>query len=160
MNCGITGEDWTDYLDRTLPVRDRRRIDAHLLGCAACRSEAERLRHIEQRLRIDFGLLRQAVDGEMTAGAEQRIMAALRELPGMAKGPDVHEKLWRVRWVLAMLCGPNTAGRVIDCARQAGGSDSSLAAEQGWAPFLRRLSLLTTEICGCHAGELIIAVGK
>ena len=159
MNCAITGEEWTDYLDRTLPARERLRIDAHLRECAECRSEAERLRQVEQRLRIDFGLLAQTLDVELTAAAQQRIMAALPELPTMTKTADVHEKLWRVRWVLAMLCGPNTAGRVIDCARK-GGSDPAAAADQSWATFLRRLSGLTTEICGCHAGELILAIGK
>jgi hypothetical protein len=160
MNCGITGEEWTDYLDRTSSARARLRIDAHLRECAECRSEADRLRQIEQRLRIDFGLLAQTLDVELTAAAQQRIMAALPELPTMIKSADVHEKLWRVRWVLALLCGPNTAGRMIDRARKAGGSDPAAAADQSWVIFLRRLARLTTEICGCHAGELILAIGK
>ena len=86
------------------------------------------------------------------AAAGERILAALREASVVAAQPEVHERLWRVRWVLAMLCGPNTAGRIIDA--------SGSTEEQNWLPFLRRLSFITTEICGCHAGDLILAVGK
>jgi hypothetical protein len=163
MNCGITGEEWTDYLDRALPAMERRRIESHLLGCADCRAEAESLRLIDQRLRIECGAFAQSFHVEPQGASPERIMSALREAAAVTGVADDHEKLWRVRWVLALLCGPNTAGRVIDCARRGDASrDGSCndAPEQGWVNFLSRLSFLTTEICGCHAGELILAVGK
>ena len=159
MNCGITGEQWTDYLDGTLPTTERRAFESHLRDCADCRSEAHSLRQIDRRLRIECGLFGQSLDLELQAAAQERILAALREASVVANRPEVHERLWRVRWVLAMLCGPNTAGRIIDAAGK-GGSAPASAGEQSWPPFLRRLSFLTTEICGCHAGDLILAVGK
>lgn len=152
MNCGITEMHWTDYLDGNLPARQRREIESHLRDCAECRSESERLRQIDQRLRIECGLFRQSLDVGLQTAAQERILAALREAAIAANRPEAHERLWRVRWVLAMLCGPNTAGRIIDAAGN--------TEEQNWLPFLRRLSFITTEICGCHAGDLILAVGK
>jgi anti-sigma factor RsiW len=143
---------WTDYLDGTLPARQRREIEAHLRDCPDCRSEAHALRQIDQRLRIECGLFGQSLDLQSQSATRERILAGFREAAAVAKQPEVHERLWRVRWVLAMLCGPNTAARIIDAAGN--------TEEQNWVPFLRRLSFITTEICGCHAGDLILAVGK
>jgi anti-sigma factor RsiW len=152
MKCGITEAQWTDYLDGAVPARQRREIESHLRECSTCRSEADYLRQMDQRLRIECGLLAQSLKFGLETAAQERILAALREAALVSKPPEVPERLWRVRWVLAMLCGPNTAGRIIECA----GSTE----EQTWLVFLRRLSFLTTEICGCYAGDLILAVGK
>jgi hypothetical protein len=154
MTCGISGTEWTDYLDRALPVHERRKIDAHLLVCARCRAEFENARQIDQRLRIECGILQQSIQISAASQAEtqERILAVLRDRA--PKG--VHERLWRVRWVLALLCGTNTAIRIIEAAEtQTGGMKQSK-----WLPFLRRLSFLTTEICGSYAGNLIWAVGQ
>jgi len=157
MTCGISGisgNEWTDYLDRAMPVRERRKIDAHLLVCARCRAELESARQIDQRLRIECGILQQSIELSAASQAEtqQRILAVLRD-----RAPrGAHERLWRVRWVLALLCGTNTAIRIIEAAEtQTGGMKQSK-----WLPFLRRLSFLTTEICGSYAGNLIWAVGQ
>jgi hypothetical protein len=159
MNCGITDTEWTDYLDQALSFRDRQKMEAHLGVCASCRSEFEVLRQVDQRLRIECGLIQQAVDQtqESQAAAQERVLAVLRE--GTPNG--AHERLWRVRWVLALLCGSNTATRIIDAAQSHCDATAELKpAEQKWLHFLRRLSFLTTEICGCSAGDLIWAVGK
>ena len=154
MNCGISGAEWTDYLDQALPVRERRKIDAHLQVCAHCRAELENARQIDQRLRIECGILQQSIHLSAASEAEtlDRILAVLRDRA--PKG--AHERLWRVRWVLALLCGSNTAIRIIEAAEiHTGGM------KQGkWLPFLQRLSFLTTEICGSYAGNLIWVVGQ
>jgi hypothetical protein len=158
MTCGISGTEWTDYLDHAMPVRERRKIDAHLLVCARCRAEFENAQQIDQRLRIECGILQQSIElsGQLSPVSEaetrDRILAVLRDRA--PKG--AHERLWRVRWVLALLCGTNTAIRIIEAAEtQTGGMKQSK-----WLPFLRRLSFLTTEICGLYAGNLIWAVGQ
>lgn len=163
MRCEISDRQWMDYLDRALPARERSQMESHLHVCASCRSQADVLRQIDQRLRIECGLARQA--GELPAGAQAaaqaRILTALKEEAALADGNSVRERLWRVRWVLALLCGSNTATRIIQAAE----SHTKVSArmkpsEQKWLLLLRRLTLLTTEVCGCVAGELIWAVGK
>ena len=159
MNCGISDTEWTDYLDQAMSYGDRQRIESHLRTCAHCRSEFELLRQVDQRLRIECGLLQQStgVSEEARAAAQERILAALRETT--PKGS--HERLWRVRWVLALLCGSNTATRIIHAAESHTDETASAGpSEQKWLLFLRRLRFLTTEICGSRAGELIWAVGQ
>ena len=122
--------------------------------------ELEILSEIDRRLRIEGGILRDSlcVSDLPPAAARDRILQALRE----QRGPEgVHERLWRVRWVLALLCGSNTAARIVAAAEShAGVPRGSKLCDRTWAVFLRRLAFLTTEICGCYAGELILAVGE
>jgi hypothetical protein len=157
MNCGISDAEWMDYLDQALPYRDRQRIDAHLRICSPCRVGLDGLRQVDHRLRIEFGLIGQSIDispeSQLLAG--ERLLTAIRESsPALA-----HDRLWRVRWVLALLCGSNTAARIIAAAEiQTEAAANSTA--QKWPLFLRRLAFLTTEICGSYAGELIWAVGQ
>jgi hypothetical protein len=167
MNCGISNSAWTDYLDGTLRARERAPIDAHVRVCASCRSEVDAWRQIERRLRIECGIAQQAMDLPVEAqkSAEKAILAAigqakeLRETTGESKGSQ--ERLWRVRWVLALLCGANTATRIIQAAeKHAGVSAQVKPSEQKWLVFLRRLAFITTEVCGCFAGELIWSIGK
>jgi anti-sigma factor RsiW len=148
MNCGISDTEWTDYLDQALSFRERRKIEAHLRHCAACRSELHALRQIDQRLRIECGLIRQSMN---PPAARDRILAILQQ----SGSPATNDRLRKVRWVLALLCGSNTATRIIAAAESHSKPD-----EQNWLLFLRRLSFLTTEICGSYAGELIWAVGQ
>jgi len=159
MNCGITDTEWTGYLDQALSPSDRRRLDSHLRHCAPCRCEIDALRQVDQQLRIECGLLLQSVHPapESMAAGQQRILAALRQ----TTPKNTNERLWRVRWVLALLCGANTATRIIQAAEShADAGADCKPAEQKWLLFLRRLSYLTTEICGCSAGELILVIGK
>ena len=159
MSCGITGDQWTDYFDRVLPAVERRGIESHLLSCEPCRAEAKRVRLADEMLRNECGALVHSLKLASPSASRDRIIAKLRD----SEGPpvEVREKLRRVRWVLAMLCGDNTAGRVIESAHcHAAAAVSTEVSEQSWLHFVRRLSLLTTEICGSDAGDLILAVAR
>ena len=151
--CGISDIDWADYLENTASPRTRQEIESHLRACAPCRAEVESLRQADRALRIECGILRDAVDLRPVdeAAALERILAVLRE-----HAPQTgNERLWRVRWVLALLCGHHTATKIILAA------DADSAPTDGrWLPVLRRLSFLTAEICGSYAGKLIWAVGQ
>ncbi len=159
--CTKYDAQWTDYLDQTISFRDRQDLECHLRGCANCRAQLEALREVDQRLRIECGLMRQRIGGSEDGriAAQERILILLRE--GSRAGARENERLWRVRWVLALLCGSNTAIRIIEAAEShVEGSAKDRGSEQEWLLVLRRLSFLTTEVCGCYAGELIRAVGK
>jgi anti-sigma factor RsiW len=161
MNCNISDAQWTEYVDRALPVTERRTIEAHLRVCASCRAELEIWQEIDQRLRIECGLLAESLDVPARAAAQERILAVLEAAAGASENRTVRERLWRVRWVLALLCGPNTAARIIEVTESHTGIVANVEPnERGWPMFLGRLSLLTTEMCGSSAGELIWAVGK
>ena len=156
MNCGISDTDWIDYLDQSLPFRDRQRIDAHLRACARCRTEFDAFRQVDHRLRIECGLLAQSADvpEEAQQAAAERFLSLLRESsPALSR-----DRLWRVRWVLALLCGANTSARIIAAAEHQTGA--TRPTDQQWTLFLRRLAFITTEICGSYAGDLILAVGQ
>ena len=151
-NCGFSDSDWTAYLDPSSSLPERRKLETHLRICAHCRSEFETLRRIDQRLRIECGLIQQSIhlNAESQAAARDRILALLRE----PAAKSAHERLWRVRWVLALLCGSNTATRIIQA------TEPHTRTEQEWPLVLRRLAFLTTEICGSYAGDLILSVGQ
>jgi hypothetical protein len=155
MNCGISDSDWTDYLDQASPFQKRHQLAAHLLVCAQCRSELDSLRQIDQRLRIECGLIQQSIHlpAESQTAARQRILALLQNHDSGVP----RERMWKVRRVLALLCGSNTANRIIQV------TESHTARQNTnteWLVFLRRLSFLTTEICGSCAGDLVWAVGQ
>jgi hypothetical protein len=160
--CGISNIQWTDYLDQSLSARGQQEIESHLSVCVNCRSEFAALRQVDQRLRIECGLLLQSFEhaGLPEAPSRERILAVLRDGAMAANPKGVHERLWQVRWVLALLCGSNTATRLIGAAEShANIQPNTRPSEQKWPLFLHRLSYLTTEICGCQAGELIRVVG-
>jgi Putative zinc-finger len=162
MNCERLDTLWTDYLDQALSPRDCQETESHLRVCTDCRSQLNVMRQIDQRLRIECGIVLQSMQaGVLLTPSPDRILAALREGAAVANPKGVQERLWQVRWVLALLCGFNTATRIIEAAE----SHAEIPAntkpnEQKWMLFLRRLSFLTTEICGCSAGELIRVVGE
>jgi hypothetical protein len=163
MNCRISDSLWTDYLEQSLSRRERQEIESHLLVCAGCRSDLAVLRQVDQRLRIECARIRHAYDvsAASLASAEERMLAILAQGARQAGVDTEQERLWRVRWVLALLCGSNTATRIIAAAEShvhAGAKADS--SEQKWLLLLRRLALITSEICGRHAGDLIWAVGK
>jgi anti-sigma factor RsiW len=163
MNCERLSALSTDYLDQALSRAQRRELESHLHACASCRSQLDAFRQIDQRLRIECGLVRQSLDqaGAVTTPSRDRILSLLKDGASVAMPKGVHERLWQVRWVLALLCGSNTATSIIDAAgSHAGVPANAELNEQRWAPFFRRLAFLTTEICGCSAGELIRAVGE
>jgi hypothetical protein len=107
------------------------------------------------------GNLGSIMPGAISAPSRESILAVLRDGAAVVNPQQVQERLWRVRWVLALLCGSNTAVGIIRAAEThaeiPGGAKPN---EQKWLVFLRRLSSLTTEICGRAAGELIWAVGN
>jgi hypothetical protein len=165
MNCELPvctqyDSQWIDYLDQTVSLRERQDLESHLRVCANCRAQLEVLREVDQRLRIECGLIQQSIGAseETQIAVQERVLAVLRQ---QAAPKGVEDRLWRVRWVLSLLCGSNTATRIIQAAEShAAVSPGEKPSEQKWLLFLHRLSFLTTEVCGCPAGELIRAVGK
>lgn len=163
MSCRISDTEWTDYLDNGLAARERQAVEAHLAACADCSSRLAEFRQVDQRLRIECGKVLKAIgeSGVIAVPSRESILAVLRDGVAVVNPQQVQERLWRVRWVLALLCGSNTAVGIIRAAESRakipGGAKPN---EQKWLVFLRRLSSLTTEICGRAAGELIWAVGN
>jgi anti-sigma factor RsiW len=163
MNCERLNALSTDYLDQALSRAQRRDFESHLSVCTECRSQLEVFRQIDQSLRIECGLVRQSIDQAcaVSTPSRDRILSILKDGSSVAMPKGVHERLWQVRWVLALLCGSNTATCIIDAAgSHAGVPANTEPGDQRWVPFFSRLSFLTTEICGCSAGELIRVVGE
>lgn len=163
MTCSISDSQWIDYLDNALSRSERQEIDSHLMVCSACCSQLTEFRQVDQRLRIECGEILQAMarSGVPPIPSTETIRATLREVAAVASPKRSQERLWQMRWVLALLCGSNTAVRIISAAESHANIPANTdPGEQKWLAFLDRLSFLTTEICGRAAGELIFALGK
>jgi anti-sigma factor RsiW len=160
MNCNISGSEWTDYLDGVLRHDKFDKVHRHVSTCAACSEKIQTMRDVEGRLRSECSLLLQRIRVSETAmDASLRRILALADTGAQTVGAGEREgRLWRVRWVLSLLCGSNTATRVIHAARPVEASKE--ISEQNWQTFLDRLAALTTEICGHNAAKLIWLVGK
>ena len=76
MGCADREEDLTLYHDGELPEGRRREVEAHLLGCPACRAELESLRRLD-------GLVRRSPAAPADpAGALRGLEAALAQARG------------------------------------------------------------------------------
>lgn len=163
MDCRILETQWAEYLECGLSSRERQAIDLHLSDCADCRMQLSALQQVDRRLRLECGAILQAINasGEISIPPIEGFLALLHESAATAQPKGIPERIWRLRWVLALLCGTNTAANMISAARSfAGTSGTPNPADQKWRAFLRRLAFLTTEICGHAAGELIWVVGS
>lgn len=163
MSCELFETEWTDYLDNALSTRERLEMDAHLRGCDSCRVQLSALQQVDRRLRVECGAILQSIEqsGAVPEPSLERLFAVLREGAAVKNQHGDHERLWRVGWVLALLCGTHTSAKIISVAQAYAEIGANLTpSEQKWQAFLQRLAFLTTEICGKSAGELIAAVGK
>jgi hypothetical protein len=163
MSCELIDSEWTDYLDNALPLRERLEMDAHLRVCEDCSVQLSALQQVDRRLRVECGAILQSIEqsGMVPEPSIAKLLAVLKEGAAVATPKGTHERLWRVGWVLALLCGTHTAAKIISVAQTHAEIPANLPpSEQKWQAFLHRLAFLTTEICGRSAGELISAVGK
>ena len=71
MTCEQAADLIGPYVDDELPSATRRRVEAHLLGCAACAWDAETLRITRSRLREEAA-------GEVVASDAFRARALAR----------------------------------------------------------------------------------
>jgi anti-sigma factor RsiW len=71
MTCEQAADLIGPYVDDDLPSATRRRVEAHLLGCAACAWDAE-------TLRITRARLREEASGEVVASDAFRARALAR----------------------------------------------------------------------------------
>jgi anti-sigma factor RsiW len=68
--CRRTGRSLGEYLDGTLPLARRRKVEAHMRGCAGCRYEMKSLRRT-------VGLLAELPKRELSADFEANLQARL-----------------------------------------------------------------------------------
>jgi anti-sigma factor RsiW len=72
LPCQELVELVTDYLEGRLPEAERRRFEAHLVGCSGCRTYLEQMR---LTLRALGALRAEAIEPEMKA----RLLSAFRD---------------------------------------------------------------------------------
>ena len=81
MTCDETRETLSAYLDEALAPDERRRVDAHLEGCAECRRELEALRGT-------VALLQRVEPARAPVGFVDRVVAAARPRPWYRRVAD------------------------------------------------------------------------
>jgi anti-sigma factor RsiW len=77
--CQELVEIVTDYLENTLPERDRARFDAHLMTCPGCREYVEQMRII---LRITGRL----TIGSIAPSVRDELLKAFRHIKASSTG--------------------------------------------------------------------------
>ncbi len=81
MTCDETRDTLSAYLDEALAPEERSLVDAHLLGCAECRSELESLRGT-------VALLQRVEPARAPVGFVDRVVAAARPRPWYRRAAD------------------------------------------------------------------------
>lgn len=103
LDCHSVRERFGDYLDRSLPLLARERVDAHLGGCASCARAMEMTRDL-------VAALGEVGDPPLPDGFAQRLSARLhQEAERMQPAPSRRaRKMPRRTWAerLAPLMGP------------------------------------------------------
>jgi len=79
LACKELVEIITDYLEGTLPERDRTRFDAHILTCAPCREYVEEMRTM---LRLAGRLTVESI----SPGARDELLRAFRRMKASSTG--------------------------------------------------------------------------
>jgi anti-sigma factor RsiW len=72
LRCIEVVEVITDYLEGTMPARDRRRFEAHLDGCDGCNA------YLEQ-MRTTISLTGRLREKDVPRELEERLLAAFRD---------------------------------------------------------------------------------
>ena len=117
MNCRNIKEDLTAYRDGMLAPKKREEIDRHLGECPSCRQELEGI----ERVVSAVAKLRQATEIAPSAGAKERLLAALETLPAREEAASA----------------PTWAERLSDRIR---------AARLGWEALARPLAYATAGV--------------
>jgi len=79
LACKELVEIITDYLEGTLPARDRARFDAHLMTCAPCR---EYVAEMDTTLRLTGRLTVESI----SPGARDELLRAFRRMKASSTG--------------------------------------------------------------------------
>jgi hypothetical protein len=90
MTCHDARELFSAHLDDALPASERVALDAHLVGCAECRRELERLRGT-------VALLHAVEPARAPAGFVDRVLAAARPAPWYRRLARAVLLPWRVK---------------------------------------------------------------
>ena len=75
--CADTRRQLADFVRDSIGARGRRRLEAHLLSCAACEEARDELDQINQHLRTAPGLPLAAGAGVLRLGLKARILGGL-----------------------------------------------------------------------------------
>ena len=79
LACQELVEIITDYLEGTLPERDRMRFDAHLMTCPGCREYVE-------EMRITLRLTGRVTVESISSGARDELLRAFRRMKASSTG--------------------------------------------------------------------------
>ena len=79
LACKELVEIITDYLEETLPERDRARFDAHLMTCPPCREYVEEMR---TTLRLSGRLTVESI----SSGTRDELLRAFRRMKASSTG--------------------------------------------------------------------------
>lgn len=96
-DCPVEQLEW--FVNQTLSVEERADVEAHLIGCAACRAEVVAWTEVRQALR-QISIQTPEPRADLLLKIEQQIDALPSALPLSRPG-----MLLRACWLVLMLCG-------------------------------------------------------
>ena len=93
MKCEEVSKELIAYLDRRANSAERREVEEHLAGCAACRTRAEEFRRV-------WSVLDELPAIEPSFGFDARVRQRVAAEPqrAMVRDGSCRSRGWRFRW--------------------------------------------------------------
>jgi anti-sigma factor RsiW len=157
---------WMDYLDETIDVKEKLRVDNHLTVCEECQDFYQRMVKTENTLKAagveitnSFQISQESVSVNL-AKVLARILDADAQKQNLSRN-EVEERLNELTTILATMCGSWTAVNALRVA-----AEGTIAKTPGrltretWIPFLERLKKISAVFCGDVGAKLVWEYGQ
>jgi len=166
MPHGFSEQQWIDYLDGSLDMRQSAGLRDHARSCPEC---AERLRELSlwhEKLVEEAAVVRGAFDASLT-DLDRLLSASLERIRPFEPSAYFGDPSWSFREAVTLLrllvepfCGSGTAGATIHLAVQRSTLNGIYAdTPAAWNLFVSNMSEVVSSVCGTAAGRLVNQVG-
>ena len=164
MKHGITSENWEDYLDGTIALPERDRIESHLIGCLSCWEFHERLATLTARLQTDGTMMgnRYPLSNEALQAGLRATYARICLSQSHAQPPTALQKrLQELEAVMTVFCGAEAAANALATAAQNSPARRlPQLSPENWEAFLQRLTRIAHVLCGITGARLVFESGR
>lgn len=163
MNHGISENEWEGYLNATLTVAQRDRVDAHLIGCVPCWELHQRMAALDAQLREAGEAKRDGFplsDEKLQAGL-RNVFARIHAQHTAATPDLVQQRLDELEVVMTVFCGTQAAASALQTAAQRSPAKSlKELTRENWEPFLQRLTAIAQVLCGRTGATWLLESGR
>ncbi len=163
MNHGISEHEWEGYLNGTLAVAQRDRVDAHLIGCVPCWEFHQRVAALDAQLREAGEAKRDSfpLSDQKLQAAMRNVFARIHAGHARESASPVQQKLYEVEAVITVFCGEQAATKALEAAAAHSPAKSlKQVTLENWEPFLQRLTAIAQVLCGRTGARWLLESGR